>query len=189
MKIVNYVLNMTRETVAVYYEFKVKSEERKAFVTLILITFGIFIIGPLFFAGMIMDIIGQNEFGPFLYITITQSLIIVILALCLTDNAYRAGKLFRLLKKNKNFADMLRYLIDLDCNDTLIRTTYILYFNEYLYSYIAEDKQLVIVYKANGKECSHSIYDYEMMCSEGCEEAVLHLDIDGIRLVDARDEW
>ena len=88
MQIKDYTLNITRESVASYYELKIKSEERSAFITIILITFGIFAAGPFLLTRMFLDLVDLERYGSFMDIVIMESLVIVILALCLLNNTF-----------------------------------------------------------------------------------------------------
>lgn len=188
MQIKNYTLNITRESVASYYELKIKSEERSAFVTIILITFGIFAAGPFLLTRMLLDLVDLEQYGSFMDIVIIESLVIVILALCLLNNAYRAGKLYKRLKKHETLDEMIQYVHDANKDDAMTYIAWILHFKQYDHSYMTKDGELVISYWDGMEQRFYSTYDVKRLCDPDCENAILYIDTAGVRLVDA-DSW
>lgn len=184
MKITGYRLHITREDVAAYYELKIKSEERKTFVTVALIMFGIFIAGPLVLCRMLFDILEDpGQIGWLLDIGIILCIAIVVLALCITNNAYRCGRLFKLLQKQNDFAGMVKYVHMLDENDTLMSVAYILHFHQYIQAYLMDEGPgLVIVYEDNGCPSYYKTYDYDKLCDDS-ENMTLLVDRNGLHLV------
>lgn len=185
MKISDYILGINRSDIAAYYELRAKNEERKAHVTITLIMFAIFYVVPFMLTRTTFELLGAtDESTCLLDIIIIQSLMIVMLAIGLTTNAYRCGKLFRTLRKNDNLGDMLKYISELEEDSPQIRVAYILHFQQYLYSYITDDKTLVIVYSNDGNRAYYKTHDYEMLCNSDCQNITLLLDINGIHLID-----
>lgn len=188
MQIKDYILNITKESVASYYELKVKSEERGAFITIILVTFGIFTVGPFLLTRMLLDLVDLEQYGSFMDIVIMESLVIVILALCLLNNAYRAGKLYKRLKKHESLDEMIQYVHNLNKDDAMIYIAWILHFKQYDHSYMTKDGELVISYWDGMEQRFYSTYDMKRLCDPDCENAILYIDTEGACLVNA-DSW
>lgn len=191
MKITNCILNLNRADVAAIYELKEKRAERNTFAIMILVFLGIFTIGPFILTQIIVEWANIKEATGIMDILIVQSIVIAILVICMTTKTYSCGKLFRLLKLNESFDDMVCYLNKLDVISSQVQIAYIMNFHKYLYAYVADNNYnaLIIVYedKNTGHKCYHRTYDYERMCGLDCENAVLMLDIDGVHLIEEHE--
>lgn len=183
MKIKNYTLGMTRESVLSYYELVIKKEERKAFLAVILIAFGSFIFLPIWVTRIFLEFMdGMSKYTYMFDIIIIQNLIILILALFSITNIYRCGKLFKSLHKNQNLNEALQYLKDTEEENPQFYIAYILTFCNYQYSYIMDDDKLVIVYHDNGIETYYTTYVYERLCNKDSENATLLVTEKGIQI-------
>lgn len=187
MKIIGYELNITRESVASYYELKIRHEERQAFVMIGLVTFAIFFALPILLTRIILDLGNPGKYGLMMDALIIESLVIAALALLLTSNAYRAGKLFKRLRKNKNLEKMLQYVHDTDQDNAPIHTAWILHFKQYMDAYITEDEKLVILYQDDGRQEIYETYDYVRLCKNDAQNTCLCVNADKIRIIDAEN--
>lgn len=187
MKITDYALHISREDVAAFYELRVKSEERKASVMVTLIMFASFFVLPLILVRLMCTLFQSPEVETWMVeIVLAEALVIVVLALCNMSNAFRAGRMFRLLRKNKDTGSMLRYIDRIGEGHPWFRIAYIMHFSQYRYAYINEDNMLVIVYEEDGWQQYYEVYDYRILGSRDCENAILVVDGDGVYIVDVR---
>ena len=194
MKITDYSLNLSRADVAAWYELKAKHEERSAILTIILILLGIFVAGPLIMMEMAADIFEfSDKTAKIISIFVILILIIFILALCIMLNSFRAGRLFRFLRKHEKFEDMISYIEALgennaiDENNAMMHVAYLMTFHQYQHAYLTGEqgyKALVIAYNKDGHENYYSTYNYTVLCDNNCENATLIVDSEGIRLID-----
>lgn len=187
MKITDYVLNITREDVATYYELKLKKEERKINITLILIITAIFVTGPFLVTRILIDIGNSaTDFGWFMDILIIQNLIIILLTFHFVSDLYATRQLCKLLSKYKNLSDMVQYVNALGKDNAWIHIAFILHFKQYLYSYVTDNGLLVIAYRQDENECYYTTCEYKRLCDENCQNAVLNLNNTGIYLTDRK---
>lgn len=195
MKIEQYHLQMTREDVASYYTLKTDHEKRSAYVTLSLILMGVYVMAPILFVKTFfgggrlseqLDLILGNvkHCNILLNLILCLCLIIGILSICLTQNAYRAGKLFHLLQTQQDLPSMLQYVHRMTEDEAWVYITCIILFKTYLYSYIDEEGKLVVVYEDNKKRCYYETFDYERIRDQYQDQPMLLLNTDGIRVIE-----
>lgn len=185
MKITNFVSNISRTDVVAHYELEVKHEERKAFAIEGIVIFVIFALLPFMVVRAISDFLYvTNEFKWTFDILIMQSLIIIILIICLTTNTYRCGKLWRTLQKADNLHDIVTYINRFEEVSTSMRVAYILQYNQYSYAYLTNNKELIIIYNDNEEKQKYfRTYDYDILYDNASDNVTLMLDADGIHLI------
>lgn len=192
MQISNYELNMNREDIAAYCELRSKHEERSSIIIMLLIAFGVPIIGSFVLTRVFLEYLTPYTKELWIVdVVIIQFIIIVILSLLMTCNCYRCGKLFKMLRKNKDMVNILRYAREMHSDEAVVQVAYILYFNLFIRAYISSSDSLVIEYREDGQVKYYSTHLYTKLYKTGDKYAILRVTPDGIRLInkDSQSEY